>query len=170
MTGLVLPHFAIDADDDYVEKFRGYVYPRIHEFLTEYTPAYGVGTVGERQYAGKVGEPEEVIEREFVDLGLVRNPIACYKSHPDGRESEGSWVLIAERDEYDLLPSEEYQLHITLFPRRDDKRGREVYAHQEIDWRDAPMKHLRGVDFKPKHGAQDAKTLLHDHSYLTLKP
>jgi len=169
MTGLVLPTFLTDEDNDYVEELRGTLFPRLHWFLDTFTPAYGVGTADESQYAGTLAESEAVIEKELAELGLVRNPLACYKETEDGRESEGSWALIAERDECGLLRQDDRQLHITLFSRRDGAAGREVYAHLEADWRDRPLAHIRCEDFHPVVGAERTKRLLNQYSYLTLE-
>jgi hypothetical protein len=169
VTGLLLPQTLTDSDDDYVEELRGYLYPKLHPHLVKYTPAYAIGGVGPNQYAGKVRVDEETLEEELVELGFVRNPLACYKSTGDGRQSEGSWVLIAERDEYGVLDGEHRQLHVTLFQRRDGATGREIYAHVEDDWRDRPMAHLRGKAFSAQKGVADVQTVLNDHSYITLE-
>jgi len=166
MNGTLIPTQFLDADDDYIEQLRGYLYPRIHNFLVEYTPAYGVGTINDAHYAGTIPAEEEVIEQELDEVGVVRNPVACFKKHKDGRESEGSWVLLPEYDPGDYVTGPNRQLHLTLFPRRDGKTGREIYAHDEYDWRDCPFKHLRAVNWKLKTGKENARRLIEQETFL----
>lgn len=169
MSGTILPMRLIGADDDYIEPFRGYTYPRIHDFLVKYTPAFGTGTVHETQFVGVIEADEDVIEAELDAAGLVRNPLAAYKKASDGREGEGSWVLLPERDPDDYVTDDHRQLHLTLMPRRDDGPGREVYAHDEVDWRDDPLGHLRARNFNPADGVANTRDLIALETYFHLK-
>lgn len=136
----------VDADDDWIESFRAFYYPKLHPYLNA-VGGYGVGTCSENQYTTTLSADEKVIEKELEEIGFIRNPIACYKSTHDGRNSEGSWVLLHEDDPGDFV-KEGYQLHITLFRHRDRGRdGREVYAHHEPDWRQTPLKHLSPMKY-----------------------
>lgn len=153
--------YFLGADDDWQEDFRSYAYPRLHPLLTPFG-GYGVGRVGWNQYVGTVSIDEEVLEEELVALGFERNPIACFKSLPDGRESEGSWALRDDR----LDPNR--QLHITIFERDDGEPGRVVYGHEEYDWRVRPFWHLQGKDFDPEGGAEYARELIDGRTFAVL--
>jgi hypothetical protein len=162
----LIPTFLIDADDDWQEGFRSYAYPRLHPYLKPFG-GYGVGTVGYNQYVGTVSIDEEVLEEEFVDLGFYRNPIACFKNLPDGRESEGSWALRSRHDQNSRLDPGR-QLHVTLFEREDGEPGRELYAHEEYDWQVYPIRHLREVDFDPEAGSAYARELIDTRTFAVL--
>jgi hypothetical protein len=161
----ILPYSILNEDDDYIEELRGYWYPRIHPVLTKYTPAYGVATVSEAQFVREVSLSEDALEAELTEVGFARNPLAAFKSHPDGRESEGSWVLIPERDDYGLVEPG-MQLHITLLPRTDDATGRAIYAHYEDDWRVSPLAHLRSANFDVEAGVTKVDWLLDNEMFL----
>jgi hypothetical protein len=164
----LLPEATLNADDDYMEEFRGYWYPRLHPLLDKYTPAYGKASVSERQLVGTVDVTEETLEEELVDIGFVRNPLAAYKIHEDGRESEGSWVLLEEHDEYDIIDPG-MQLHLTLFKSHAKVDGRAIYAHYEDDWRVSPLAHLRSENLSGAVGAQKAHRLLDAKSFVEVK-
>lgn len=161
----LIPTALLGADDDYWESFRGTYYPKLHPYLTR-VGGYGVGRVTYDQKVGTAAESEEAIEAELVALGFERNPIACYKSLPDGRESEGSWVLRHEANPDTV--DEGMQLHVTLFAREDSESGRELYAHYEDDWRAAPLAHLHEKNFDAVEGVQRARDLFRDSSFLVL--
>jgi hypothetical protein len=160
-----------DSNDDWVETFRRSVYPRLHEPLSKVGDLVGVnlyakGRMYRNQYVGTVYEDEDVIEQEFESLGAQRNAIACLKSFPDGRVSEGSWVIL--HDEQPELVPEGLQLHMTLFNPENGGHGREVYAHLEDDWRVSPLAHLRANNFSPEQGVETARPLLNDETFLEL--
>jgi len=165
----MLPTFLLDSDDDWQEDLRRYWYPRLHNTLDGIgdrigVPLYAVGKIGYNQYVGKFDEDEESIEVELVDVGFRRNPISCFKSLPDGRESEGSWVLLNEDAPDHVAPG--MQLHVTIFERADDQPGREFYAHYENDWRTAPIAHLRAKNFSAAAGVDIARDYLDDSTFL----
>jgi hypothetical protein len=159
--------FLFDANDDWQESLRARLYPKLHPYL-DAVGLYAVGKTPSNQYVGKVGLSEETFEEELEDIGCKRNPIACLKSTVDGRESEGSWVLLPEDTPEDIPMADDRQLHLTLFPRRDGKEGREVYAHEEYDWRDRPIAHIRSKHFAPRAGASKTRTLLNRYTYFKL--
>ena len=161
----MFPKFLLDSDDDWQEGLRRWLYPRLHPLLVRYG-GYGVGHCGWNQYAGTFDEDEEVVEDELVDVGFRRNPIAAYKSLPDGRKSEGSWVLLNEDAPDHVAPG--MQLHITLFKRKDGKPGREVYAHYEDDWRASPSDHLNEANFSAAAGVDIARDYLNNNTFLQL--
>lgn len=157
--------FLLDADDDWQERLRRWLYPRLHGVLS-LVGAYGTGHTGYNQFVGTLAEDEEVIEDELCALGFERNPIACFKSLPDGRQSEGSWVLRSHDDPMGYLDRDR-QLHVTLFACSDGSDGRELYAHEEFDWQDKPLKHLRAEEFDPQRGADYARLLVDNDTFLT---
>lgn len=159
--------FLNGSDDDWQESLRARLYPKLHPYL-DAVGLYAVGNVSSNQYVGAVSVSEEVFEKELVDIGCRRNPIACLKSTADGRQSEGSWVLLPEDAPDDLDLDSDRQLHFTLFPRRDGEDGREVYAHEEYDWRDRPIAHLRSKDFGIQTGVEMGRNLLNEYTYFTL--
>lgn len=156
--------FLLDADDDWIETYRQFCYPKLHPILSGIGPFYAVGTVGKDQHVGNFDVNEETFEEILVDLGFERNPIACLKTDNHDHLSEGSWVLRSHDDTFDLLDKDR-QLHVTIF---NGKGGNplEVYAHNEYDWQDAPWKHLRGKDFRPVEGCTQMEQILDHHTYL----
>ncbi|UBF22187.1 hypothetical protein HRTV-2_gp39 [Halorubrum virus HRTV-2] len=168
----MLPRFLLDSDDDWQEKTRRSLYPWLHPRLQRLgdligVPMYAMGGVGHNQYVGKLDEGEEAIEIDLVDLGFRRNPIACLKSLPDGRVSEGSWALVHEDAPEVIEPG--MQLHVTMFERDDGQPGREIYAHYEDDWRTSPLTHLREKNFSVLKGVEIAREYLDSESFLVLK-
>ncbi|QRD99660.1 hypothetical protein VOLN27_33 [Halorubrum virus VOLN27B] len=162
----MLPKFLLDSDDDWQEGLRGWLFPRLHPVLTLFD-GYGVGTCGWNQYVGTFSEDEESIEVELEDVGFRRNPIAAYKSLPDGRKSEGSWVLLNEDAPDHVAPG--MQLHVTMFKREDGQKGRELYAHYEDDWRVSPSAHLRAKNLSAEAGVSIARDYLDERTFLVRK-
>lgn len=167
----LLPRAILGANDDWIESFRRTYFPPLNHTLHRIghvigVPLYSTGVDGGNQYVGAMSEDEDTIEQELVEVGAVRNPLACFKHLNDGRESEGSWVIL-HGDRPDLIEHGR-QLHITLFERKDGKPGRAIYAHYEDDWRVHPLWHLRCKHFSPKTGVAKTKKLIHKSSFLTL--
>ena len=159
----MLPRFLLDSDDDWQEGLRANLYPLLHPYLKP-LGGYAVGETRLNQYVGRFDEDEESIEEELVDAGFRRNPIACFKSLPDGRASEGSWVLLNEDAPDHVAPG--MQLHVTMFERADGQKGREVYAHYEDDWRSAPVAHLRAKNFSAAAGVDITRDYLDERTFL----
>jgi len=167
-----LPREFTGADADWEESFRAYWYPKLNAGLVALGHAIGIplfatGTVSWNQYVGTVDTDEEVIEPELEEAGFRRNPIACYKHLLDGRNSEGSWVLLHEDAPDYVAPG--MQVHLTMFDRLDGKPGRELYAHYEDDWRVNWLGHLRETDFNAAAGVSIATDVLDHETYLVLK-
>lgn len=161
----------LGADADWIEGFRRTWYPRLHPHLVSFggrigTPMYAVGTVRWNQFVGELSEDEEAIEEALDERGR-RNPIACLKELPDGRVSEGSWVVL--HGDAPPLIEEGMQLHFTLFALQDDSRGRELYAHYEDDWRSSWREHLTETNFSASEGVTLAKEYLDEHTHLVLQ-
>jgi hypothetical protein len=168
----MLPRVLLGADDDWQEPLRRTLYPRLHDPLVWVgnligTPMYAQGVARWDQYVGTLPLEEDAIEAELEELASVRNPIAALKELPDGRISEGSWVLLHE-DAPDLV-DEGMQLHLTLFARESDATGRVVYAHYEDDWRTNWRAHLKETNFSTAKGVTKARRLFARSSLLTLK-
>ena len=159
----MFPRFLLDSDDDWQEGLRANLYPLLHPYLKPFG-GYAVGETRPNQYVGMFDEDEESIEGGLVDLGFRRNPIACFKSLPNGRASEGSWVLLNE-DAPDHV-AQGMQLHVTMLERADGQKGREFYAHYEDDWRSAPVAHLRAKNFSAAAGVDIARDYLDKRTFL----
>jgi hypothetical protein len=165
----IIPTSLIGSDDDWIEPLRNYLFPRLHSYASKFgeligVPLYATANVGWNQYVGYFEENEDDIEVELQEVGMVRNPVAALKTLPDGRESEGSWVLLHENAPDVVDPG--MQLHLTLFKFDSDKAGREVYAHYEDDWRDSPIDHTEAENFSPKMGVKLARSYLDENSFL----
>ncbi|WP_372611579.1 hypothetical protein [Halomonas sp.] len=165
-------NYELDETDDWVEEFRRDWYPRFHDPLTTIGEVLGIGLysqgkVGYDQYVAELDEEEDTIELELDDVGFRRNPISALKSLPDGRLSEGSWVLL-HRDAPDLV-EHGMQLHVTLFQRDRGGTGRALYAHYEDDWRVDPLAHLRAKHLSTRAGVELTRKYLDENSYLVLK-
>jgi hypothetical protein len=150
--------FLLDADDDYIERFRRFLYPKLHGFLKLFG-GYSVGKTGKNQYVGTLDMSDEELERVLAKLGFERNPIACYKRNEHGNGSIGSWALRSHDDPFGELEVDR-QLHVTLFHPVNGS-GVAVYAHDEYDWQDKPIAHLKGRDFRPEDGVEYTKELLY---------
>jgi len=166
----MLPESLLNSDDDWIESLRKYFYPKLHNPLSKFGDRIGInlystGRVGWNQYVGDLEEEEEVIEKEITKIGGQRNPVACLKQLPDGRTSEGSWVLL--HDDLPEVIKPGMQLHMTLF-NSDLDNGREVYAHYEDDWRTAPLAHLRAKNFDIPRGVGMAKQIFNDSTFLLI--
>lgn len=167
----MLPDSLLSSDDDWIERFRKFVYPRIHDELSAVGDSLGInlyatGIVTWNQYVGDLDEAEDTIESE-IDAFARRNPIACLKELKDGRESEGSWVFLHQNNNDLIEPG--MQLHITMFQREDGEAGREIYAHYEDDWRTAPLAHLRANNFNEDKGVKLAKQFFDENTFLKLE-
>lgn len=160
----------VDSDDDWIESFRRTWYPRLHPHLTSFGDKIGVtlyakGRVHENQYVLTLPAGEETSEEVLSDLGFERNPIAAYKTHPDGRQSEGSWRLRHKDDQYGLV-EEGMQLHITFLRNHDVDEYVDVYAHYEDDWMASPLNHLQEKNFSAQVGSEMAQELIENETYL----
>lgn len=154
--------YLLDADDDWIELLRRFLYPLLHP-LIDGVGGYAVGEVGHDQFVCATDLDEETLE-EAMEGEARRNPIACFKSLPDGRKSEGSWVLL--HSDVPELVEEGMQLHITLFRREAGGNGREIYAHYEDDWRTRPFDHLNEVNFDEERGVELATEYFNTYTDL----
>lgn len=72
----------LDANDDWIEALRRWLWPKLHPLLDPFG-GYAVGTAGDDQHVVTLDVGEESFEETLVELGFVRNPIACYKHKVD---------------------------------------------------------------------------------------
>lgn len=162
----MIPKFLLGSNDDYWESFRREVYPKLHPLLVR-LGGFGSGAVYENQYVGTVAVDEETLEEELVDAGFERNPIAAYKTHSDGRLSEGSWRLLADSDPIGKVEDDK-QLHVTLFRNGNIGNHVDVYAHYEYRWESEPGKHLSEDSFETSVALDMTKTVIDEHTFVKL--
>lgn len=130
----VLPESLLSPDDDWIEAVRRWLYPRLDTIWP-----MGSMLLDADGYVTTIHASPELVELELAHCEFVRNPVASFKIHPDGRKSVGSWVLLPpDAPDGTLEPDE--QLHLTLVPTSNG--GVDVFAHVETDWRDDPYGHL----------------------------
>lgn len=161
--------FLLDSDDDWQEQLRRYLYPRLHPYLTtasEITnvPLFATKVSDEGRHAATLEVDPELFEETLVELGFIRNPVAAFKTLDDGTPSVGSWALLYEDDDDDLL-DEGHQLHVVLFEVED---GLAIHAHAETDWRHSAIGHLRGDYFSRDDGIEGIRYLLDNYTYHDL--
>lgn len=154
----MIPEGLTNEDDDWQEKLRSFLYPKLHGYLRSLSdvigvPLFAVKETSEARHVGTVGVSAEELEVQLANAGARRNPIAAYKTLPDGRASIGSWVIIYQSHPDLVEPG--MQLHFTLFESDGGRVG--VHAHYEDDWRSSAIKHLRGTNFDVDSGKEKAK-------------
>ncbi|MBP1988305.1 hypothetical protein [Halolamina salifodinae] len=127
------------------EFVRGTAIPTLDKVGRAMDIGYAAYTVGYQEYAGTLEMPPEQAESFLYEHGFRRNPLSAYKTLPDGREEQGSWVwrenLLAKK-----------QLHVMMFERRNGET--DCFAHREYSAINplTALKHYRGVDYSPKKG------------------
>lgn len=130
---------------EFWEFVRGAVIPTLDKVGRALDIGYAAYTVGYREYAGTLDVSPEAAEEFLYEHGFRRNPLSAYKTLPDGRKEQGSWVwrehLLAKK-----------QLHVMTFERRNGET--DCYAHWEYSAINplTALKHYRGVDYSPKKG------------------
>ena len=114
---------------------------------------YAAYTVGYHEYAGSLDMGPEAAESFLYEHGFRRNPLSAYKTLPNGRKEQGSWVyrknLLAKR-----------QLHVMTFDRPDG--GTDLFAHWELSAINptTALGHYRGKSYSPKEGEKRLETRL----------
>ncbi|WP_435124975.1 hypothetical protein [Halobaculum sp. D14] len=128
------------------ERVRKTVLPPLDDLARRLGVGYAAYTLGEREYAGTLSVPPEKAERLLWQAGFRRNPLAAYKTLPDGTAELGSWVY---RD--GLLAT--HQTHVVLFPAEADGQTR-VFAHREYSAINpaTALEHFRGRGYSPEEG------------------
>jgi hypothetical protein len=154
-------------DKDYWESWRGWLIPKlggIANWLEHVTgDVYYVQSVTHNnQFVGRVPMGEEPFEKELDEMGFERNQLSSWKElKPTGETEEGSWRKVG------FVDSPEHQLHVVLYDgsqiQNADTGYTYVYAHWELRWDVAPVKHYRGVGFDSDEGVKKMKNLLNEH-------
>ena len=154
-------------ESDWIEAARRLLYPRLHPLL-HIVGLYSVGPVSEAQHVATIQMGEEEFEKYILHAPhrFERNPIASYKTAPDGRKSTLSLRLThAGSEHYNTqYVDEKKQLHWTLFNAADGVL--DLYAHYEYDWQVAPVKHLRGEGMSDDIGRAKSLLFLRDATGL----
>lgn len=147
---------------EFWEFVRGTVIPLLDTVGRALDIGYAAYTVGFHEYAGTLRMSVEQAEKLLYRNGFRRNPLAAYKTLPDGREEQGSWVwrknLFAK-----------HQLHVMLFDRKNG--GTDVFAHWELSAINplTALGHYRGRNYSPKKGEKKLEKMLPD-DVLVEKP
>lgn len=132
---------------EFWEFARGTAIPLLDKVGRSLDIGYAAYTVGYHEYAGTLEMSPEAAESLLYEHGFRRNPLAAFKSLPDGREEQGSWVyregLLAER-----------QLHVMIFER--EAGGTDCFAHWELSAINptTALGHYRGKSYSPVEGRQ----------------
>lgn len=157
--------FLLNSDDDWIEKVRRYLYPRLHPYLQKFG-GFGIGKLREKQYVTTVKISEEELEKELVKIGFERNPIAAYKSrYLDDGKSEGSWRLLPGSDPIGGIEKDK-QLHITLFDPGSNSGIIDIYAHYEYNWEHRPGDHLDAEEYNTEWAVDYTDRLINEYSYI----
>jgi hypothetical protein len=103
---------------------------------------------------------EEEFEKELVEMGFERNPLASLKTLAStGEVEEGSWRKVGYEGE-----DSDMQLHIILYDgnKMPDAKTDHVYlyGHFELRWDTDPYGHYRAHDYRVEEGAKLMKDLL----------
>lgn len=154
----------LGANDDWIEAVRKRLYPALHPYLQRFG-GYGIGAVYENQYVATSSVDEEALELELQEAGFFRNPIAAYKTHKDGRKSEGSWRITPATDPTGKV-EKGMQLHVTLFQSEYDASHIDMYAHYEKNWEADASGHLSEDGFSARKGVEIATEVLDGHMFV----
>lgn len=132
-------------ETEFWEFVRGTAIPTLDRVGRALDVGYAAYTVGYQEYAGTLEMPPERAESFLHDHGFRRNPLSAYKTLPNGREEQGSWVWRES-----LVTTK--QLHVMTFERRNGET--DCFAHWEYSAINplTALKHYRGVDYSPKKG------------------
>lgn len=81
----------LGADDDFWPHVRGFLLPRL-DALGRSAGLYAEGSVGPSEKVGIVPMDLDAVELDLETIGYHRNPLASYKTNPQGWKSDGSWA------------------------------------------------------------------------------
>lgn len=137
----------LDHHADYWEPIRKHLIPRIDRFLRFIGLPGATARVTQTEYVGRVNLDEETLEEQLTALGYERNPLAAWKTTPEGVQEAGSWA------KYGPTPhiTDGRQIHIMLFNTNHPGQT-DVYAHEEPHHIEAPIKHYFGHTQNPEKG------------------
>lgn len=98
----VLGKRMLGADDDFWPRIRRWLLPRLDSLADRTSGLYAEGRSHPREYAGFFSvrrshlddedDPIDPVERDLETAGYTRNPLAAYKTSPNGIQSSGSWA------------------------------------------------------------------------------
>lgn len=144
---------------EFWEFVRGTAIPLLDKVGRALDIGYAAYTVGFHEYAGTLDMRPEEAESFLYEHGFRRNPLAAYKTLPDGRKEQGSWVW-----RENLLA--DHQLHVMTFDRPDG--GTDLFAHWELSAINptTALGHYRGKSYSPKKGEQRLERMLPDGSLV----
>lgn len=130
---------------EFWEFVRGTAIPTLDTVGRALDIGYAAYTVGYHEYAGTLDMPPEEAEEFLYEHGFRRNPLSAYKTVPDGREEQGSWV-----DREHLLAK--WQLHVMTFEREGGRT--DCFAHWELSAINplTALGHYRGKNYSPEKG------------------
>lgn len=81
----------LGADDDYWPAIRRRLL-RALDALGAKSGLYAAGTMSHAEYVGHVDMDLDAFEQELRAANFYRNPLAAYKTSPQGWDSDGSWA------------------------------------------------------------------------------
>lgn len=148
---------------EFWEFVRGAVIPTLDKVGRALDIGYAAYTVGYHEYAGTLDMPPEEAEQFLYEHDFRRNPLSAYKTLPDDREEQGSWV-----DREGLLAK--WQLHVMTFEREGG--GTDCYAHWELSAINpvTALGHYRGKSYSPKKGEEKLEERLPAGSLVKKPP
>ena len=131
---------------DWWEVVRRTVLPPLNRLLRDRELGYAAYTLQYREHVGTLAKDPEAAERLLWEHGFVRNPLAAYKTLPNGTGEIGSWVYRES-----LLAKE--QVHVMLFPTAN---GTHVFAHRKPSASNplTAYSHYMGRGYDPDAGAE----------------
>lgn len=162
---------------DWIERFRRWFIPKLGQFVQLWNDIrrdnhYVTSTLPSNQFICRVPMGEEEFEKELVEMGFERNPLASLKTLAStGEVEEGSWRKVGYGGE-----DSDMQLHIILYDgnKMADAKTDYVYlyGHFELRWDTDPYGHYRAHDFRVEEGAKLMKDLLGQRgiSYEVVRP
>lgn len=106
---------------DYWEGLRRVLLPPLNRLLRDRELGYAAYVLQWEEYVGTLAKDPEAVEQLLWENGFVRNPLAAYKTLPDGTGEVGSWV-------YRESLLSRTQVHVVLFA---TENGTAVFAHKE---------------------------------------
>jgi hypothetical protein len=81
----------LGANDDFWPRIRRWLLPKI-DALGQASGLYATGQMGTHERVGIVPKDIDVVEQYLETMGYHRNPLAAYKTSPQGWKSNGSWA------------------------------------------------------------------------------
>jgi hypothetical protein len=81
----------LGADDDFWPAIRRRILPALDK-IGATSDLYAAGEMSRAEYVGRVQMDLDAFEEELQSAGFYRNPLAAYKTSPQGWQSDGSWA------------------------------------------------------------------------------